>query len=73
MNDFSARLKEAVKLPGFVPFPREVPVEVHAWCRPNEDFVSRKRAKGRLKPEATDLVNMVVAVKLDTDNLAKSF
>ena len=74
MKTFKSLVKEAMTECGFQMFPRHVPVEVHAWCflkRPKEDFISRVRAEGRLKPESLQQANTVVPVKPDTDNLAK--
>lgn len=74
MNQFTNHVRDAVIQQRFEIFPQEVPVEVHIWCflkRPKEDFVCRRRVEGRLKPEALEHSNTVVAIKPDTDNLAK--
>lgn len=74
MNELKQQCSEAMRSHGFVIVPREVPVKVKAWFftrRPNEDFISRVRAEGRLKPSAKEDSGTIVPVKGDIDNMAK--
>ena len=73
MHQLSTLVKAAAESSGFKRIPRGVPVQVSLWFyirRPDEDFVNRQRAEGRLKPNALEN-KTVVAVKPDIDNFAK--
>ena len=74
MKALTQFVQAACQSNGFKMIPAGVPVEMKIWCllrRPDEDFVGRQRGIGRLRPEAMSLDNTLVAIKPDTDNLAK--
>jgi len=73
MQQFGSLVQQAATAAGFTMFPRTVPVVIKVWCflcRPQEDFIGRRREMGNLRVSAIT-ANTVVAVKPDTDNLAK--
>lgn len=65
----AARIEQGVPI-----IPSGIPVTLTAWMymrRPNEDFISRRRVEGRLKPEAMTPANTIVPITPDIDNYAK--
>ena len=72
MAEFRLLVKEAAARERFHLIPRNKPVQMTVWFflrRPDDDFTSRHRGKGRLKESAK--ASTVAAVKPDTDNLGK--
>jgi Holliday junction resolvase RusA-like endonuclease len=74
MKEFRAMVKAAVDQIGFQPFTRYRPLALQVWCfmeRPITDFSSRVRVAGKLRSSALAMDQTVLAIKPDTDNLAK--
>lgn len=74
MKEFRGMVKAAVDQIGFQQFTRYRPLALQVWClmeRPITDFSSRVRVAGKLRPSALTMEQTVVAIKPDTDNLAK--
>ncbi len=71
-KQFADHVRAAASAQGFQMIERSQPVTIKVWCflkRPKDDFVSKRREAGNLRPSALD--NTVIAIKPDTDNLAK--
>ena len=67
-------MKAAAAEVGFQLLPKPIPIKACIWCflaRPKSDFVGDRREVGNLKESALATSNTVVAMKPDTDNLAK--
>jgi Holliday junction resolvase RusA-like endonuclease len=74
MKEFKDYVQGAAQSTGFSIIPRNLPVQLSVWCflrRPDEDFVNRQRGEGRLKDTASNEDSTILAIKPDTDNLAK--
>lgn len=73
-EQFRTICRIAAEEQGILPIPREQPVSIRAWFflkRPAQDFISRRRVAGRLKPDVLCSEGTVQAVKPDIDNLCK--
>ena len=74
MNQVKDSVKMAALNCGFQIIPRHLPVQLTVWFflkRPDSDFTSRMRGKNRLKESSLADEGTIVAVKPDTDNMAK--